>query len=100
MKEYKFRAKIEPTDHGHGFVYFPFDTQEEFGTRGQIRVLATFDGEPYAGGLVKYGPSQHMLPVVKSILERIGKQPGANVDVVIQRDESVGTIEVPPEFAK
>lgn len=100
MKEYKFKAKIEPTDHGHGFVYFPFDTQEEFGTRGQIRVLATFDGMPYAGALVKYGPSLHMLPVVKGILEQIGKQPGANVDVVIQRDESERTVEVSPEFAK
>jgi hypothetical protein len=99
MKTYKFRAKIEPTDHGHGFIYFPFDTQEEFGTRGQIRVQATFDGMPYAGALVKYGAPQHMLPVVKNILEKIGKRPGDRVDVVIQRDESARTVEAPPEFA-
>lgn len=99
MKTYKFRAKIEPTDHGHGFIYFPFDTQEEFGIRGQIRVQATFDGMPYAGALVKYGAPQHMLPVVKNILEEIGKRPGDRVDVVIQRDESARTVEVPPEFA-
>jgi uncharacterized protein YdeI (YjbR/CyaY-like superfamily) len=37
---------------------------------------------------------------VKGILEQIGKQPGANVDVVIQRDESERTVEVSPEFAK
>ncbi len=100
MKEYKFTAKIEPTDHGHGFVFFPFDTQEEFGTRGQIRVHATFDGVPYVGALVKYGPPQHMLPVVKSILEQIGKGPGDTVAVVLDRDDSERTVEVPPEFAK
>ncbi len=100
MKEYKFRAKIEPTDHCHGFIFFPFNTQEEFGTRGQIRVHAIFDGVPYAGALVKYGLPQHMLPVVKSILEQIGKGPGDTVDVVIGRDESVRTVEVPAEFAK
>ena len=100
MKEYKFTAKIEPADHGHGFVFFPFDTQEEFGTRGQIRVQATFDGAPYAGALVKYGPPQHMLPVVKSVLEQIGKGPGDAVAVVLRRDDSVRTEEVPPEFAK
>ncbi len=100
MKEYKFKAKIEPTDHGHGFVFFPFDTQEEFGTRGQIRVQATFDGVHYAGALVKYGPPQHMLPVVKSILEQIGKGSGDTVEVVIKGDESVRTVEVPAEFAK
>jgi hypothetical protein len=100
MKEFKFRAKIEPTDHGHGFVFFPFDTKDEFGTRGQIRVQATFDGVPYAGALVKYGPPQHMLPVVKSILEQIGKGPGDNVAVALYRDDSVRTVEVPPEFRK
>jgi hypothetical protein len=100
MKEYKFRAKIQPTDHAHGFIFFPFDTQEEFGTRGQVRVQATFDGVPYAGAMVKYAPPQHMLPVVKSILEQIGKCHGDTVAVVLQRDESVRTVEVPPEFAK
>jgi len=98
MKEYKFKAKIEPTDHGHGFIFFPFDTQEEFGTRGQIRVQATFDGVAYAGALVKYGPPQHMLPLVKSILEQIGKGPGDIVAVVLHRDDSVRTVEVPPQF--
>jgi hypothetical protein len=100
MKEYKFKAKIEPTDHGHGFVYFPFDTQEEFGTRGQIRVQATFEGVPYAGALVKYDPPQHMLPLGKNILKQIGKGPGDTVAVVLYRDDSVRTVDVPPEFAK
>ncbi|MGA9588036.1 MAG: YdeI/OmpD-associated family protein [Terracidiphilus sp.] len=99
MKEYKFSAKIEPTNDGHGFVFFPFGTQEEFGTRGQLRVQATFDGVPYAGALVKYGAPQHMLPVVKTILEQIGKGPGDTVEVVIKRDDSVRTVEVPPELA-
>ena len=100
MKAYKFQATIEPADHGHGFVFFPFDTKEEFGTRAQIRVKATFDGVPYAGSLVKYGPPHHMLPVVKTILEKIGKRPGDRVDVVIERDQSERTAEVPPEFVK
>jgi hypothetical protein len=100
MKEYKFRAKIEPADHGHGFVFFPFDTQEEFGTRGQIRVQATFDGVPYAGALVKYEAPQHMLPAVKSILEQIGKGPGDTIAVVLHRDDTERTVDVPPGFAE
>ena len=100
MKAYKFKATIEPTDHGHGFVFFPYDTQEEFGTRGQVRVNATFDGVPYAGALVKYGPPQHMLPVVKTILEQIRKRPGDTVSVVLEHDKTDRTVEVPAEFAK
>lgn len=99
MKTYKFRATIEPAEHGHGFVFFPFDTKEEFGTRAQIRVKATFDGVPYAGTLVKYGPPQHMLPVLKSILQQIGKRPGDSIDVAIERDQSERTLEVPGDFA-
>jgi hypothetical protein len=97
---YRFRAIIEAADHGHGFVFFPHDTKEEFGTRGQIRVKATFDGVPYAGSLVKYGAPQHMLPVVKSVLEKIAKKPGDSVDVVVERDQSERIVEVPEEFAK
>lgn len=100
MKTYKFKATIQPADHGHGFVFFPFDTKEEFGTRAQIRVKATFDGVPYAGSMVKYGPPQHMLPVVKSVLEKIGKGAGDSVDVALERDESERSVEVPDEFGR
>ncbi len=101
MKEYKFKATIEGTGgSGGAYVLFPFDAQTEFGTRAQIRVVASFDGVPYAGSLVKYGHPQHMLPILKNIREQIGKGPGDTVEVVIKRDESVRTVEVPPEFAK
>lgn len=49
---------------------------------------------------MKDGNPQHMLPILKNIRERIGKGPGDTVEVVIKRDESVRTVEVPPEFAK
>ena len=100
MPPYKFQATIQSADHGHGFVFFPYDTMEEFGTRGQVRVKATFDGVPYAGALVKYGQPQHMLPVVNTILDQIAKRPGDTVSVVLERDETERTVEVPPEFAK
>ena len=100
MKEFRFTAKIEPADRGHGFVFFPFDTQEEFGTRGQVRVQARFDGVRYAGALVKYAAPQHMLPVVKRVLKEIKKSPGDTVAVVLQRDESVRAVEVPVEFTE
>jgi hypothetical protein len=74
MKEYKFKATIEGAGgSGGAYVLFPYDTQTEFGTRAQIRVVASFDGVPYAGSLVKYGHPQHMLPILKNIREQIGK---------------------------
>jgi uncharacterized protein YdeI (YjbR/CyaY-like superfamily) len=41
-----------------------------------------------------------MLPMLKAIRDQIGKGPGDTVSVVVERDESVRTVEVPPELQK
>jgi hypothetical protein len=103
-KQYKFKGTIEsvegPSGRGGACVLFPYDVEKEFGTRGQVPVKVTFDGAPYTGTMVKYGKPQHMLPMLKAIREKIGKGPGDTVDVVVERDESVRTVEVPAEFEK
>lgn len=100
MKQYKFNATIEPAGSGGACVIFPYDAEHEFGKRGQIPVKAAFDGVPYSGSLIKYGRPQHMLPLLKNIREKIGKGPGDTIEVIIERDESVRTVEVPEPFAK
>lgn len=100
MKQYKFKATIESAGSGGACVLFPYDTEKEFGTLGQVPVKVSFDGVPYAGSMVKYGRPQHMLPILKAVREKIGKGPGDTVSVVVERDETVRTVEVPPEFAK
>jgi len=81
-------------------VYFPYNVEEEFGTRGRVPVKATFDGVPYSGSLVKYGAPQHMLGILKSVREQIGKGPGDTVEVMIEKDETERTVEIPAEFQK
>jgi bifunctional DNA-binding transcriptional regulator/antitoxin component of YhaV-PrlF toxin-antitoxin module len=98
MKKYKFTAKIIAGDGGGAGVLFPYDTQEEFGTKGRVPILATFDGVPYAGSLIKYGFPQHTLHLPKSIREHLGKSPGDTIDVVVWKDESERTLEVPEPF--
>jgi|SRR5579863_3141049 len=101
MKKYSFKAKLEDAGAGgNGFVFFPYDTKEEFGTRGIVPVHATFDGVAYRGSLVKYGDPRHMMPVLKTIREQIGKSAGDIVEVVIWKDEEERTVEVPDAFAK
>jgi len=100
MKKYKFKAKIEASDSGGAYVLFPYDTEKEFATKGQVPVKATFNGVPDSGSLVKYRHPLHMMGVLKSIREQIGKGPGDTVEVVIWRDEAVRTVEVPAQFEK
>lgn len=98
MKKYKFTAKIEAGEGGGAYVLFPYNTGKEFGTEGRVPVKATFDGISYSGSLIKYGHAQHMLGMLKSIRQQIGKQPGEMVEVVVWKDAEERTIDVPTEF--
>jgi len=100
MKTYKFKSRIESAGGGGACIYFPYDVEQEFGTRGRVAVKATFDGVPYTGSMVKYGAPQHMLGILKNIREQIGKGPGDMVDVTLEKDESERTVAVPAELEK
>jgi len=101
MKRYAFKAMLEDGGAGgHGYVFLPFGTKEEFGTHGLVRVHATFDGVAYRGSLVKYGHPQHMVPVLKAIREKIGKRAGDLIDVVLWKDDGERIVDVPAEFVE
>jgi len=100
MKKYKFKAEIEAGDGGGAGVYFPYDTEKEFGTRGKVPVKANINGVPYAGSLIKCGSPQHMLPILKAIREQIGKGPGDTIEVVVWKYEKPRILEVPAHLEK
>jgi hypothetical protein len=100
MKTYKFKATIEAGIGGGAAVIFPYNVEQEFGVKGRVAVQSTLDGVPYTGSLVKCGEAAHMLGVLKSIREQIGKGPGDTIDVVIWKDETERTVELPPAFSK
>lgn len=99
-KRYTFRAKIHPAGMGGTFVFFPYDAEKEFGTKGKVPVKATFDGIRYTGSLIKYGNPQHMLHVPKAIREEMSKSAGDLVDVVVWRDKEERILEVPAALAE
>ncbi len=82
-KQYIFEAVIQKVEGVNGaYVEIPFDVKETFG-KGRVPVTATFDGEPYDGSLVRMGTPGHILGIRKDIREKIGKQPGDTVQVVL-----------------
>jgi hypothetical protein len=100
MKTHKFNARIEKGDGGGAYVFFPFDVQTEFGTKGRVPVKATFDGVPYTGSLIKYGSPQHMLGVLKAIRGQIGKDVGDTVEVEVWKDEEDRAVKIAGEFER
>ena len=81
---YEFDAEIKKVPDIDGAdVEIPFDVREVFG-KGRVKVDALLDGEPYAGSLVRMKTPCHIIGLRKDIRQKIQKQPGDVVHVVIK----------------
>lgn len=82
-KLYEFEAIIKKVpDIDGAYIDIPLDVKSEFG-KGRVPVLATFDGEPYEGSLVRMKTPCHIIGIRKDIRQKIGKQPGDLIKVTI-----------------
>jgi hypothetical protein len=81
-------------ENSQAFVVFPFSAAEKFGSEGRIPVVARFDEEEYRGSLVDYAGGEHLILVLKSIRERLGKDEGDTVRVSICLDTSERVVEL------
>ncbi|WP_394778651.1 YdeI/OmpD-associated family protein [Undibacterium sp.] len=93
----RFRGRIEQNDKdgGGAFVAVPFDVEQVFGGK-RVKIKATIDGIAYRGTLIRMGDDCHRLLVLKEIREQLGKQPGDEVGITLQKDLEERTI-APPE---
>lgn len=97
MPKKKFSALLEAAPRGGCFIAIPFDIEKAFGTRGRVKVRATFDGISYRGSIAPMG-GRHVLGVLKDIRAKLGKEAGDHVAVVLEQDTEVRLFEVPPEL--
>jgi hypothetical protein len=96
---YEFTAIIHPHPSlDAAYIEFPYDVETEFGVRGQVKVLATFDGVEYRGSLAKMGGLCHCLGLTKEVRRAIGKSAGDTVRVVIRPDTAPRTVDVPDDL--
>jgi hypothetical protein len=97
MDKIAFSATIEQNkDMNAAFVKFPFDTEKLFGTKGQVKIVATFDGiAEYRGSLANMGQGCHILGLTKEIRKKINKTFGDTVNIELIRDIQERTIVIP-----
>jgi hypothetical protein len=95
-----FQAVLENPNDGMDTAYIsiPFDVEEVYGTRGQVKVKALFDGYPYRGILANMGTGSHILIVRKDIRQAIGKRVGDKVRVELEEDKEERIVEIPLEL--
>ena len=80
------------------YVTVPFNVAEVFGTKGQVKVKAYFDGYEYRGSLAPMGGGCHVLGIRKDIRKAIGKTFGDLVDVKVERDLEPRKVTIPEEL--
>lgn len=95
-----FTAKLEKSDDGMdtAFIIIPFNVEKTYGTRGQVKVKASFDGHPYRGVIANMGTGCHILGVRKDIRAAIGKAVGDSVLVELQKDNEERVVDVPEDL--
>jgi len=99
-KKQKFKAVLEKPDDGMdtAFISIPFDVEKMYGTKGQVKIKASFDGYPYRGVLANMGTGCHVLLVRKDVREAIGKHVGDQVAVEIMSDTEERVVDVPADL--
>lgn len=101
MKLYEFDAEIKKQPSIDAtYVEFPYAVEEEFGVKGQVKVIAVFDGCEYRGSLAKMGPGCHILGMTQKIRALIGKKPGDTVHVILKKDDEPRIVELPEDFKR
>lgn len=94
-----FKAVIQNAGGGGAFVEVPFDVEKAFGAK-KPKVKADIEGVPYRGVLTRMGTEFHMLIILKSIREQIGKTFGDEIKVTVELDTEPRVLEIPKDFMK
>ena len=98
-KKHTFTAVIQNAGGGGAFVEVPFDVEKAFGAK-KPKVKTTFEGVPYRGILARMGTDYHILIILKSIREQIGKMFGDKVKITVELDSEPRMIEVSKDLMK
>ena len=96
-KKHTFTATIINAGGGGAFVVVPFDVEAAFGSK-RPKIKALIEGVPYRGTLVRMGTECHLLLILKSIREQVGKTFGDEVKVSVELDVEERVVAVPAEL--
>ncbi len=98
-KKHTFKAVIQNAGGGGAYVEVPFDVEKAFGAK-KPKVRAKIEGVLYRGILTRMGTECHLLVILKSIREQIGKSFGDEVKITVELDTEPRVLEVPKDLLK
>lgn len=97
-----FQARLEGRGPGGAWTFLPipFNVEEAFASRARVPVAGTINGFAFRNSLMPEGDGTHAMMVSKEIQAGAGAKAGDRVRVVLERDDKVRTVDVPPELAR
>ncbi|KRE35416.1 YdeI/OmpD-associated family protein [Paenibacillus sp. Soil522] len=102
MKVHAFEAVlVKPAAVGSWtYVTVPFDVEELFGRKSQVRVKGTINGIAYKGSLMPHGNGTHFMVVNQALRDAAEVTAGCMVSVTMEHDEEERVVQVPDDFAR
>jgi hypothetical protein len=98
----KFTAEL--LQHGTlnaAYIEFPFDVEELFGVKGQVKIKALIEGKVmYRGSLAKMGHDCHVLGITQEIRKQLGKTFGDKITVILDQDLEERIVTIPADIQK
>jgi hypothetical protein len=80
------------------FMPIPFSVEEVFGSKGRVAVCGMINGFPFRNSIMPEGDGTHAMMFSKELQAGAKAKAGNRVRVVMERDEGVREVAVPPEL--
>ncbi|ULL13606.1 DUF1905 domain-containing protein [Paenibacillus sp. H1-7] len=80
------------------YLDVPFDVEQAFGSRSQVKVKGTVNGVPYRGTLMPHGNGTHYMVVNQSLRDSAGVEAGDMAEVEMEQDKETRTVDVPDDL--
>jgi len=100
MSEFEFVATLVRPEGVGTWTYLdiPPELADLLGAKGQVKVAGTISGHAFRTSTRPHGDGKHYIVVDKSIRDAIQVTAGDVVHVVMEKDTTPRTIEVPVDF--
>jgi hypothetical protein len=99
-EKHTFTTPLErvPGKGGWYFLRFPHSVEHLYGTRGSVRVKATFNGLPVDRALIPHGDGSHHLIVSGEMRRKLRLAEGSPVRVELVKNENPDEVILPEEL--